>query len=623
MVPSRPTPRWLLAGKALLAGLPPLILLALVLHFGVDVPFQDQWEAFCPLLEKADAGTLRLGDFFALHNEHRHAFPRLLLFALAQLTQWNVRAELVLNVGLLALAAVNVVVLARRSGVTLAGGTGWMLVAASALLFTPQQHENLLWGFQAVFLLTLVWLTALLWMVPASRPAVAFGLGALFPFLGTYSMAGGLLLWPLAAVLLACHAGANTWPARRTAWSLWSLVGIASVAAYWIGYARPEHHPSLLAALREPWTLLRHALITLGAPFGSGSRTLSTVLGAILVAVFVACAIGVFRVRRDRVRFDRGVPWLLLAAFAFGHAAMTALGRSPFGPGSALASRYVSISVLAPIGLMFTAAALCAADDSQPRTRGRRARLATALTGAGLLAALFAASIVHTFPAWAYMRTTRLRARAAVQLHEIEGSALLLTSATHVPPALIRTGADRPTARRREDPADLARAVAENGAWMRGRIRFLASTGRLRPLPVPRDGIARIAAPGPADPATGLIQWFHPTDGTAVVLAGWARLAREERGADAVLITYDNTAGEPVALAAVAAHVVRPAAPDGRATEPFPGSSWVVTIPLHALPPHPTTLRAWAYDAASMLAHPLASTIPPEAVRQVRQRVSP
>ena len=78
----------------LVLALPALWLGWLIYSYGVDMPWGDEWDRTRLLLEKMQAGTLRLADFFAFHNEHRIFFPSLLTFALAKLTHWNVRAEL-------------------------------------------------------------------------------------------------------------------------------------------------------------------------------------------------------------------------------------------------------------------------------------------------------------------------------------------------------------------------------------------------------------------------------------------------------------------------------------------------------------------------------------------------
>ncbi|MCX5772431.1 MAG: hypothetical protein NTZ09_19450, partial [Candidatus Hydrogenedentes bacterium] len=76
----------------LIALLPPAGLVLLLRLYHVDVPFLDEWE-YLLILPKSYESTLTLADLFALHNEHRLLFPRLIMVALARLTHWNMIYE--------------------------------------------------------------------------------------------------------------------------------------------------------------------------------------------------------------------------------------------------------------------------------------------------------------------------------------------------------------------------------------------------------------------------------------------------------------------------------------------------------------------------------------------------
>src|ERR1041384_6398064 len=120
-----------------LLALPAIWLGYLMFKYAVDVPFGDQWDGIAPLFAKMRSGTLGFSDFFAFHNEHRIFFPRLLIFSLAKLTNWNVRAEVALIWVLACLCALNVWRLARATGFGSAPSRWSLLLFANALLFTP------------------------------------------------------------------------------------------------------------------------------------------------------------------------------------------------------------------------------------------------------------------------------------------------------------------------------------------------------------------------------------------------------------------------------------------------------------------------------------------------------
>jgi hypothetical protein len=74
---------------ALGIAIPPLLVIIVILRFGIDLPYWDDW-AFVPLLEYVQQGRLPLSELLAQHNEHRMVFPRLLKLALTHFSDWNI-----------------------------------------------------------------------------------------------------------------------------------------------------------------------------------------------------------------------------------------------------------------------------------------------------------------------------------------------------------------------------------------------------------------------------------------------------------------------------------------------------------------------------------------------------
>ena len=71
-----------------LATIPGGLLLILILKYGVDIPYWDEWQ-YVSFFEKFSQGTLTLSDLFAQQNEYRQFFPNLIFVGLGWLTQWN------------------------------------------------------------------------------------------------------------------------------------------------------------------------------------------------------------------------------------------------------------------------------------------------------------------------------------------------------------------------------------------------------------------------------------------------------------------------------------------------------------------------------------------------------
>jgi len=182
--------RWALwAAPAVLIG-------ALVYAFGVDVPVLDEWDGVYPLFEKWEAGTLQLAHFYALHNEHRMLFPRLAMFELARWSGWNLRTEMFVIWAMAVLCALNLWRLARATGFGPGTAGPWLLVAATALWFTPLQYENWLLGIQIGVLLPVLCVTACAWIALSPRAPVRFLATAALAAVATYSMASACLPAP-------------------------------------------------------------------------------------------------------------------------------------------------------------------------------------------------------------------------------------------------------------------------------------------------------------------------------------------------------------------------------------------------------------------------------------------
>src|SRR5580692_4227349 len=87
-------------------------------EFGVNSIFYDQWDNVALLTHSnlgftSYAGHTSLGMLWTQHNENRMLFPNLVVFALRDLTHFNVLIELYLSAVLLVIA-VSLIILAHR-----------------------------------------------------------------------------------------------------------------------------------------------------------------------------------------------------------------------------------------------------------------------------------------------------------------------------------------------------------------------------------------------------------------------------------------------------------------------------------------------------------------------------
>src|SRR5688572_10095517 len=86
-----------------LSAIPLLLVIALIVRKGANLPFWDEWIVSLPIASKTASGTLTISDLFTPNNEHQVVFTNLQTAALTYLTRWNLLVGIYFNL-LIALA---------------------------------------------------------------------------------------------------------------------------------------------------------------------------------------------------------------------------------------------------------------------------------------------------------------------------------------------------------------------------------------------------------------------------------------------------------------------------------------------------------------------------------------
>ncbi|HEX7955897.1 MAG TPA: hypothetical protein VF508_03090, partial [Pyrinomonadaceae bacterium] len=403
------------ACAALLAACAPAWL---ILRYGVDVPYWDQWD-LAPFFEKLARGTLTAADLFAQQNEYRQFFPNLLFVALGSLTKWDVRYEMLAGLLLACVAAFNV----YRLGARTAGEPPRRVVlflAACALLFSAVQYENWLFGVQVVYFVPAACVTAGLASAYSERRGTRACLlvCACLSAVATFSSANGVVCWlVLPVALLAARPDARA-SARR--WlPLWGACLALCVAAYAYGLKVPAAQPGAAGVLSRPFDALAYFVALSGGAFALGPRPLltATVAGACALAAYALACAYVWKFRDDRELLRRAGAWAALGAYTVGTAALVTAGRLGYGVAQSLSSRYTTYTLYLLVALVYL---LPCVFEHAARNGGRLTGHYAALRRAGAAAAVglvlaqavaFALVVRHgAVPA----RRARLRAKACL-----------------------------------------------------------------------------------------------------------------------------------------------------------------------------------------------------------------
>ena len=332
---------------------PALVVVAVILRYGVNVPYAEEWD-FVLFFSSLERGTLRWIDLWAPHNEHRVPIPKLVMLLLAPLTRWNLRAEMLLSATLAFLSLLMLLALARPAlEEARPWGRVWATFTMSLLVFSLAQVGNWLWGWQLTWFITvfsaILSVTLATWSLERERPWPYVLATALAAFVCQWSLASGTVIWPMSALVLAFH------PQRGRLLGFWLAAALGSTLFYAMDYTRPPGSPSLGVALAEPVLFVRYIGFYLAGPFGRNAG-----IGLAVAAIFVGFA-GIVA-RRHWRRPALFVPWLAIGGFALANAMLTGLGRLGMGVHQAQTTRYVTISLLlaaavVPLGVVAFSAA--------------------------------------------------------------------------------------------------------------------------------------------------------------------------------------------------------------------------------------------------------------------------
>jgi hypothetical protein len=359
--------------------LPVLGATAAALHFwSHPLPYFDQWGEMI----WGERENLTLAKLWAVHNEHRIFFPRL-LFAVDQ--------SIFSGSGffLVATTIFFQTCHALLFGFTLRnrpiGGPwkdsrlGWLFLCLTFVcLLSPLQFENFHWSFQVQFALVYLAGTGAVVCLVQSHVCrrlssrLAWGLFTLFwASIATGSMSNGILIWPV--LLILAILGRFRWPSLL----LLVVFGGLALTFFFQGYDIPGHAQSGFSPSHTP-DAIRFALRFIGLPFAFGSPLVAEIAGAAGWLLLLAGA-GVLALKAKT--FQSLLPFLGIAGFVVASSLLTAYGRIiTEGLGGAFANRYMTPALIFWAAVI-TGLAVALWKPATERSTARSRKLATLSLG--------------------------------------------------------------------------------------------------------------------------------------------------------------------------------------------------------------------------------------------------
>jgi hypothetical protein len=233
----------------------------------------------------------------------------------------------------------------------------------SILLFSLLQQENFLWGFQIQFVGVFAASTAALISIACSaavkkqniphnglRSILWLMLSMIFYIVSVLMMSNGLFTGIILLIL------AFWLRIPRIHFTVIVIVFLVSVCIYLYDYHTPKHHAQPLESVMQIGDVLLYSITYLGGPFGSILADMFqyfqlryidvnviTAQAAGLLGLVISVVLGIFVVSQGRDQACRAEAVLLMVmAMVVGTAFMTALGRLNLPYSQALASRYMT-----------------------------------------------------------------------------------------------------------------------------------------------------------------------------------------------------------------------------------------------------------------------------------------
>ncbi len=308
------------------------------------LPHWDEWALFAHL---ATGKGWSLSWLWAQHNEHRIFVPKIFFLLDVQFFRGtqvfllaSIFATQFLQISLLSFSLWS---LGDMRGPAWRTGIGLIVYC----ILCPTQYENLVWGFQLQFVIpaAMATVSTLSLLLYYRRPRVwLLALSIAAATLATWSLANGMLLWPLlllAALLLRMR--------RRIVVAV-AASAVANIGLYLYHYHRPSAQSGVLPA-QSVGEILKYVAVYFGSTFVRHSSGWSAILAGtmglctalwIIARVILQRGTAIQSGTRSLLLLELSLLMLLCIATA----AITASGRLHLGLEQATASRYQTFALL-------------------------------------------------------------------------------------------------------------------------------------------------------------------------------------------------------------------------------------------------------------------------------------
>ena len=321
--------------------LPAILGLIYIKLFSTNVVFWDQW-FLVPLIEKLYSGTLSLYDLFAQHNEHRLIFPRIIMLIIAYITNYNTVIEMYFA---WILAVITLALMLKMYTQDFGNSTSSLMkfVPIAWIMFSFRQYENILWGWQIqIYLAVLGFVVSIYMLEKSEKKHHYFFIAILSGIVSTFSFMNGLFVWPVGFIFIILSKMKH----KKVFIIAWALTGLIVCIAFFYNWVKPSYHPSLSFVEENPVIGLKFLIINIGSPLAF-EQSQALLMG---IALVISMIVILHLIIKNRL-INKNAKWISFILFSLMTSLALTIGRSGFGVGQALASRYVTFTMLGIVGL--------------------------------------------------------------------------------------------------------------------------------------------------------------------------------------------------------------------------------------------------------------------------------
>jgi hypothetical protein len=306
----------------------------------VDIPYWDQWDLSDLILGKFDISKV----LTAQHNEHRIGVGLIIMKILAYFSNWSQVVEIIF-IALLIFSSAVMIIYAKY---LINHKLEFSDIIIPLIMLNIFQADNLTWGFQIAFVLPLFFFCIWILSLRIQHAIIRYAALTFLSLLSAFSSAHGLIL-PLVTIIFVLAEYVKYKVINVKVFTGIMMANALIVMLYFIGYVANLQTAS-------PFSFSRNLIDFFSFAINSGffqydqSFVFHVSVTVIVLFFFMYGTLHFFKKSAENYHMIIGF-FLILYALIF--SSLISIGRSALGADHTLWSRYISFTMLIPIGLYF------------------------------------------------------------------------------------------------------------------------------------------------------------------------------------------------------------------------------------------------------------------------------